>query len=273
LLAIALALQGVLWTFEGYANTTTMTEESINPRRVLPRALILGGVALGAAYLVVNAAYLHVLGRDALAGSPLPAADVAERLIGHAGQGIFLVVAIFVALGSLNGAALSAPRVAYALSRSGLAPEPLTRVTRKGTPDLATLWFAAAWTLFAWFGSFEGLVAVSVFIGALANVMVTAALFRLRRGRVGEGEPAAGGAPVVQAPVGGPPAGPRLFHCPAYPVLPLGMLLFWTAFAAAVLYDQKWKVGYGLAVTAAAAPVYLWMKRRQRSREGRPARS
>src|SRR5262249_19197408 len=84
LLAFALALQGVLWTFEGYSNTTTMTEESVDPRRTLPRALVLGSAALGAAYLLVNAAYLRGLGLDGLAASRVPGADLSFRLFGGA---------------------------------------------------------------------------------------------------------------------------------------------------------------------------------------------
>jgi amino acid transporter len=272
LLAFGLALQGVLWTFEGYSNTTTMTEESIDPRRTLPRALVLGSVALGGTYLLVNAAYLHVLGREGLASSLLPGADLAARLFGGSGGTLFLLLAILAALGSLNGAALSAPRVAYALSRSRLAPEPLTRVNRLGTPDLATLWFAAAWSLYAWFGSFEGLVAVSIFIGALCNVAVTATLFvHRRRDRPSSGfgrkllvEPCADPpSPVLDEslrgtnPAGIPAARRDIFLTPFYPVLPMVMLAFWSAFAAAVLYDQGWKVGYGLLAIALAAAAYV----------------
>jgi APA family basic amino acid/polyamine antiporter len=241
-LSVGLALQGVLWTFEGYANTTTMAEESVDPRRTLPRALIGTALVLGATYLLVNAAYLHVLGRDRLAASQLPAGDMVSAVFGRAGESVFLILAIFTALGSLNGAALSAPRVAYALSRTGSAPEPLTRVSRVGTPDLATLWFAAAWTLYAWFGSFEGLISVSIFIGALANVLVTGSLFRLRRQGAGGG---------------------NVFLCPGYPWVPVLMLAVWGGFAFAVLYDQKMKVGYGLAVMVLSAPVYLLMNRRR----------
>lgn len=256
LLAIGLALQGVLWTFEGYANTTTMTEESVDPHRSLPRALILGTTALGVTYLVVNAAYLHVLGLGGLQASALPGADLSARLFGGAGQTIFLLLFILAALGSLNGAALSAPRVTYALARSRLAPEFFTRVTRLGTPDAATLWFAVAWTVYAWMGSFESLVSVSVFIGALCNVAVTATLFAHRR----RDARAQAGAPVFSTPAGADPA-PKIFLMPFYPVLPLLMLVLWSAFAAAVLYDQGWKVGYGLLATVVAAVAYLFMKR------------
>jgi APA family basic amino acid/polyamine antiporter len=255
LLAVGLALQGVLWTFEGYANTTTMTEEAVDPRKTLPRALIGGTVALTVAYLAVNAAYLHVLGRDTLAGSPLPGRDIVGQIFGQAGGAVFLVIALLAAVGSLNGAVLSAPRVAYALGRSGLAPEPLTRVSKVGTPDIATLWFAFAWTAFAWFGTFEELIAVCIFIGALANVAVTAALFRIR----GWG----GGAPAA-APTGAADAASSAghFRCPGYPWLPLVLLILWGALAAASLKAQGWKVGYGLALVALAGPVY-WVWRRR----------
>lgn len=240
--AFGLALQGVLWTFDGYANTTTMTEESEDPGRMLPRALIGGTLALALVYLLVNAAYLHVLGRDALAASQVPGSDLMARLFGPAGRSLFLVVAILAALGSLNGAVLSAPRVAYALARSGFAPGPFTIVSRGGTPWVATLWFAVSWTVFTLLGTFEGLVSVAAFIGALANVIVTASLFRLRSRDVR-------------------PEGGRVFLCPGYPVVPAVLLVTWAAFAATVLRSLGWKVGYGLALTALALPIYLWLRR------------
>ncbi len=249
LVAFGLALQGVLWTFDGYANTTTMTEEAHDPARALPRALFLGTLAVAVVYLVVNAAYLHVLGRGGLAGSQVPAADLAQALLGPQGRVVFLLLAVVASLGSLNGAVLSAPRVAYALARSGLAPGALTSVSRVGTPHWATLWFAAAWTLYAWFGSFEGLVSVAVFIGALANVVITASLFRVRRRAARE---AAAGRPA--------PSG--VFLCPGYPWLPILLLITWGAFSVTVLKSLGWKVGYGLAMTALAAPAYLWLRRR-----------
>lgn len=265
LLAFCLALQGVLWTFEGYANTTTMTEESVNPRRTLPKALVLGSATLGATYLLVNGAYLHVLGRDGLQASTLPGADLSYRLFGSAGTQVFLVLAILAAIGSLNGAALSAPRVTYALARSGLAPEPFTRVTRLGTPDLATLWFAVAWCVYSWFGSFEGLVSVSIFVGALCNIAVTVTVFFHRardRHRSPDGRVESAG--IDPAPSAAPSDTPRpeqIFLSPFYPFLPLGMLVFWTVFAVAVLYDQGWKVGYGLLGTGLAGCAYFWIRR------------
>lgn len=242
--AFGLALQGVLWTFDGYANTTTMTEEATDPGRTLPRALIGGTLALALIYLLVNAAYLHVLGRDALAASQVPGSDLMAGLFGPLGRSVFLAVAILSALGSLNGAVLSAPRVAYALARSGFAPAPFTIVSRGGTPWVATLWFAVSWTAFTLLGTFEGLVSVAAFIGALANVLVTASLFRLRQADV---RPETG----------------RVFLCPGYPVVPLLLLVIWAGFAATIFRSLGWKVGYGLALTALALPIYLWIRRRE----------
>ena len=297
LIAFGLALQGVLWTFEGYANTTTMTEESVHPRRTLPRALVLGSLALGATYILVNGAYLKGLGLGGLQRSMNPGADLSLRLFGGWGEAIFLLIAVLAAIGSLNGAALSAPRVAYALARSGLAPEPFTRVTRLGTPDLATAWFAVAWTIYAWCGSFEGLVAVSVFIGTLCNVAVTATIFiHRRREWMAATAGAAAGTPAgpldaldrpnttdgvaekaAMSSLRGIPRSPRtagggptfqrkpdIFYSPLYPFLPAAMLVCWSVLAGAVFYDQGMKVGYGLFATALAAVVYVLSRRWRR---------
>ncbi|HEX7880222.1 MAG TPA: APC family permease [Candidatus Eisenbacteria bacterium] len=245
-LAVGLALQGVLWTFEGYANTTTMSEEAEDARKVLPRALIGGAIALTVAYLLMNAAYLHVLGRDSLAASMLPGSDILGRLFGAAGQTIFLIVAIIAAAGSANGGVLTAPRVLYALARDGHAPEPFTRVNKAGTPDLATLWFAVTWTLYAALGTFEGLVAVSIFIGAISNILVTLGLFRIRK-RDG----------LVTTD------GRHPFLCPGWPVVPVVLLILWTALAVANLSSQGWGVGYGLLLVGLAAPVYVLVRKRR----------
>jgi len=54
----------------------------------------------------------------------------------------------------------------------------------------------------------------------------------------------------------------KIFRVPFYPVLPLLMLVLWSAFAGAVLYDQGWRVGYGLLATLIAAVAYFFTRRK-----------
>jgi basic amino acid/polyamine antiporter, APA family len=59
--AFGLALVSVLWAFDGWADLAFVSGEVRDPRRVLPRALIIGTAAVIAIYLLANVAYLAVM--------------------------------------------------------------------------------------------------------------------------------------------------------------------------------------------------------------------
>ena len=59
--ALALASRSVIWTYYGYPDAAKIAEEVVDPGRTLPR-VFLGGIAIVTAlYLLLNAAFLHVL--------------------------------------------------------------------------------------------------------------------------------------------------------------------------------------------------------------------
>ncbi len=76
--AFGLALVSVLWAYDGWADLTFISGEIKDPRRNIPRALIIGtGAASWAIYLLANIAYLAMFPVDQIRTSPLVAADVA----------------------------------------------------------------------------------------------------------------------------------------------------------------------------------------------------
>ena len=67
------------------ADLSFVAGEVKDPRRVLPRALIIGVLAVIVIYLLANVAYLAIFPVEELRQSPRIAADVAMRIIGVAG--------------------------------------------------------------------------------------------------------------------------------------------------------------------------------------------
>ena len=59
--AFGLALVSVLWAYDGWADLSFVAGEVKDPRRNMPRALIIGTMAVIAIYLLANVAYLAVL--------------------------------------------------------------------------------------------------------------------------------------------------------------------------------------------------------------------
>ncbi len=95
-------------------------------RHDLPRSLIGGVLAVLALYLLINGALLHVPTPAQLAGSALPAADAAARLLaGAGGLGVLITGAgPGGLLGLINTVVMAAPRILYGLSRDGVSSRP-----------------------------------------------------------------------------------------------------------------------------------------------------
>jgi APA family basic amino acid/polyamine antiporter len=179
--AVVVSMQTVLEVYGGFNSPCYFSEETINPDRNLPRALLLGVLLVIVIYLAVNAALLHVLSPAELAGSKLAAADALARVYGPPARVAIAVLAVVATLSVLNVCMLSAPRILYGMSRDGLFTSWGTRVSRHGVP-LAGTWMSAAGAIVvANVGGFDTLYTAAAFLNACDYLLCGAALFALRR--------------------------------------------------------------------------------------------
>lgn len=115
-----LALVAGLFAYGGWHMVTYNAGETYEPRRTIPRALVLGIVIVTACYIALNAVYLHVLPLDAVATSDRVAADAADAIFGTGGGAAMSAIVIFSTFGALSGVVLAGPRVYHAMARDGL---------------------------------------------------------------------------------------------------------------------------------------------------------
>jgi APA family basic amino acid/polyamine antiporter len=83
--AVVVALQSVIVTYDGWYSAIYFTEEDRDPGRNLPRSAIGGVLCIMGIYVLVNFALLYTLPLSELAGSMLPAADAAQKIFGGEG--------------------------------------------------------------------------------------------------------------------------------------------------------------------------------------------
>src|SRR5437667_251173 len=88
--AVAAAMVSVMWAYDGWADLSFMSGEVKDPSRTLPRALILGTLAIILIYLLVNLAYMYLVPLPEMAQSRLIASTAAERIpiLGLRGAGL-----------------------------------------------------------------------------------------------------------------------------------------------------------------------------------------
>jgi len=115
-----LAVVAGLFAFGGWHMVTYSSEETVNPQKTIPRALMLGTLIVTVCYIAMNGIYMYVLPMDAVISSKRIAADAANALFGFGGGAFMSALVVFSTFGSVNGIILSGPRVYYAMARDGL---------------------------------------------------------------------------------------------------------------------------------------------------------
>jgi APA family basic amino acid/polyamine antiporter len=185
LTAIGVAMVPAFFAYDGWANAPQVGAEVRDPGRTLPRALVTGMILVTSLYVLVNLAYLRVLGTGTLAAAQFfPAVPIVEAVLGGAGRVILLLVVLVTLLSTTNAVVITGPRIYYAMARDGVFLESLADVDpESGTPNrailLQSLW-AGALVVFGTYGSLLNYIIIVswVFFGLTA-----AGVFVLRRKR------------------------------------------------------------------------------------------
>ena len=232
-----LALVSVLWAFDGWADLSFVGGEVKDPRRVLPRALIIGTLAVIVIYLLANLAYLAVLDVEQIRRSRLVAADVAQRLIGQAGVAFVSLTVMVSTFGTLNGSLLTSPRIFFAMAADKLFFRQVAAVhPRFETPYVAIGMSAVLGVLFVLLRTFEQLA--DTFVTAIIPfyALGVAAIFVLRK-----------------RPDYNPP-----FRVPLYPIVPLLFIVATIYLLVNALIDPGSRMGTlaVLGVIVVGIPVY-----------------
>jgi APA family basic amino acid/polyamine antiporter len=119
-ISMATAMIPVLFAYGGWQTSCFVAGEVRDPRKNMPRALLIGVAGVIAIYLAVNYVYLRALGPVELARIETPASAVMEMALGNAGAKLIAVGIAISTLGFLSQSILTAPRVYYAMATDGL---------------------------------------------------------------------------------------------------------------------------------------------------------
>ena len=235
--AFGLALVSVLWAFDGWADLTKVAGEVKDPRRTMPRALILGTLAVIAIYLLANLAYLSVLTVEEMRTARLVAADVAQRLIGPVGVTLVSITVMISTFGSVNGSLLTGPRTFFAMADEGLFFRQVAAVHPKYQTPYVAIGLAGALGIgFVLLRTFEQLADIFVTASLVFYILSVSSIFVLRR-----------------RPDWDPP-----IRVPFYPVLPALFCLATLYLLVNALVDpaQRWGTLGVLGVIALGIPIF-----------------
>lgn len=242
-LSVAMIL--VLFCYGGWNEMAYVAAEVKDPRRNIVRALIVGTVAVTVVYLLVNGAFLHVLGYKGLATSSAVASETVAAVSPALGGRLISALICISALGAVNGLVFAGARISYAVGQDHRAFRPLGKWNPStGTPVRAlALQGILAVGLIIGLGSIIDTVIYTApavytfYIATSASVLV----LRLRE-------------PDVERPyrVTGFPVTTVLFCCACV------LLIYKAGEFAYVVLDKPWIVWFPFGVMMAGLPIY-WL--------------
>jgi amino acid transporter len=248
-----LALIFILLTYGGWNEAAYITAEVRDPRRNIVRALVIGILIVTVLYVLLNIAYLNVLGLDGMKASKALAADLMQATMGGAGAVVLSLIVMAAALSTLNATVFTGARTNYAVGRDypifaalGRWKEgsnaPVNALLLQGVIALALVLLSSTTP-----DGFETMVAYTAPAFWLFFMLTGISLFVLRRQS---------------------PAQPNPFRVPGYPFTPLLFIamcafMLWSSASYAMSKDPG-SIGaqLGIAVLLAGIPLMLFARPR-----------
>lgn len=234
--AFALAIVAALWAFDGWSSVYIVSEELKNPKRDLPRAVIIGVLGVTIVYVLFNLALLKVLPIDEIVATEAPGSMAAQAIFGKPGAVLVTVGALIAIFGSCNGCILAYPREYYAMARDKRFFKVFAKINPKtGTPvnaQLATMVVSSALILF---GTFEQLTALVAFCAWIYYTLGVSSVYVFRKKY-----------PDMERP----------YKVWGYPVLPAVTVLLSLVVLVTTLWEDPMNSAIGVAIPVAGYILY-----------------
>lgn len=172
----------LFFAFQGCETGIIVGGEVINPKRTVPRAILISIATVVVVYVLIQTVSQGVLG-DALPNfKAAPLAETAKVVFGHSGYMLLIIGAVISMFGYMSGTILNSPRVVYALARDKVIPiKALSKIHKSfATPYISIIIYATIGFILAVSGSFEQLAIVASSSMLLLYLGVALSVIKLR---------------------------------------------------------------------------------------------
>ncbi|RHW65055.1 amino acid permease [Clostridium botulinum] len=240
------ALLGTLWAYDGWISVGNMAGELKNPKKDLPRSIIIGLGTTIVVYVFINLALINIMPMGAIITSEKPASDAAVVLLGSTGAKIISAGILISIFGALNGYLMTGVRIPLAMSQDRSIPfsKYFSKVHEKsGTPVNAFIFETVLACLYVLSGSFNVLTDLVMFVLWIFFTMAVAGIFVLRTKFKHLDRP---------------------YKVPLYPLVPLIGIIGSGYIIISTLITNTFYALCGIGITLLGLPVYSYIKKQNK---------
>ena len=245
IIMILLAFIGVYFSVGGWQHASYLAGEARNPRKTVPRAMILGAIIVGLVYWLANLGYMFLLPVDRIAKSGGVAAEALQTVLPFGAVVISIMIALS-ALGTVGINTYSVPRIFYALSDDGLFFAAFARVHPKFKTPANAILLQCGWAmvlLLVW-GTFANIITYLVFMDGIFMLLTGIGIMKLRRTRKDAERP---------------------YKTLGYPVTPILFVLMSLFFVGATLLEKPVQALAATGCCLLGLPFYYYFRGKKRA--------
>jgi APA family basic amino acid/polyamine antiporter len=239
--AMGVALIAVFFAYDGWVYVTWVSGEIKNPRRNVPLAMVLGVLAVGVVYILMNMTYVYAMPLSEVARHETIAHTAAAMLFSPA---VAVWLSALVAISCLGAAAsctLSGARVYLAMAQDGVFFKSMAQVhPRWRTPAFSLIGQGIWAAMLTLSGRYDQLYEFVMYGMVLSYTLTVVGLFILRRNR---------------------PDIPRPYRCTGYPWIPGLYVLITAAWTLNTIVTRPRQALAGTLIILIGIPGYLYWKR------------
>jgi APA family basic amino acid/polyamine antiporter len=249
LTAFGAALIPVQFAYGGWQTSCFVAGEVREPRKNLPRGLLLGVLGVIVVYLSINFVCVHALGPQGLGQTRTPASAVMRLALGENGARIIAIGIAISTVGFLSQSMLTAPRVYFAMAEDGLFFSSLAKLNRARVPALAIALQGALAIVITLSGRYEQILNYVISVDVIFFALTAATVFVFRHR-------AKTNPPLLKAS----PA-----RTPGHPFTTLFFIIACAGVAFSTLYRYPHNSLIGLGIMVSGVPAYLFWRARQKT--------
>jgi APA family basic amino acid/polyamine antiporter len=248
IIAFGAALIPTQFAYGGWQTACFLAGEVREPRKNLPRGLMLGVLGVIVVYLSVNYVCVHVLGAEALSQTKTPATAVMRLALGNNGARFIAAGIAISTIGFLSQSMLTAPRVYFAMAEDKLFFKQLASLNRARVPAFAIALQGALAIVIALVASkYEQILNYVVSIDVIFFALSAACVFVFRRRRESSAD---------------------VFRIPGHPFTTLFFIAACAVITFSLLYKFPLNSGISFGIVLLGVPAYFIWALRIRTESG-----
>jgi basic amino acid/polyamine antiporter, APA family len=243
--ALGIGLIAVFWAYDGWVYITWVAGEVKDPRRNVPRAMVLGIIVVAIVYIAMNMTYVYAMPLTEVAKHETIAAAAAEAMFSPRAANWLSAVIALSCFGAMASCTLSGARVYYAMARDGVFFQRMAQVHPKWRTPALSLIGQGIWAcLLTVSGRYDQLYTYVIFGMVVSYTLTVIGLFVLRWKR-----------PDVERP----------YRCAGYPWLPAIYVVLAGGWVVNTVFRRPHEAIASAIIVLLGVPGYLYWKRSRRN--------